>query len=68
MPLDERKLLREIRDAGCSVKETAKGHFLVLDPSGNPIAGYAVRHPGKREVFDVYVVKVRRALIRIVNK
>ena len=62
MPLDERKLLNEIEKAGCSVQKTKKGHFLVLDPQGNPIEGYAVQHPGKREVLHDYVRKVRKAL------
>lgn len=65
MPVDERKLLKEIKDAGCSVEQTKKGHFLVLDSGGNPIESYAVRHPGKREVLDAYVKNIRKALSKI---
>ena len=65
MPVDERKLLQEIHEAGCSVKETGRHHYLVYDPEGNPIGGYAVRHPGKREIFDHYASKVRKALSQV---
>jgi hypothetical protein len=44
MPISKRNLEREIRDAGCSVKATSSGHYLVLDASENVIAGYAVSH------------------------
>ncbi len=65
MPTDLRKLLQEIRQAGCSTHLTEKGHYLVLDANGNPIEGFAVKHPGKPEVLDSYVSKVRKALSKL---
>ncbi len=65
MPVDEKKLISEIKAAGCSIKRTASGHFLVIDPKGKQIAAYAVRHPGKREVFDHYVKKIRKAIAKV---
>lgn len=67
MPVDEKKLIKEIKAAGCSVKRTASGHFLVIDPGGKQIAAYAARHPGKREVFDHYVQKIRKAIAKVKN-
>lgn len=64
MPLKKRDLEREIKAAGCSIEMTKKGHFIVLDPDGNPIEGYAVRHPGNY-VLDKYVSKVRKALKKV---
>jgi hypothetical protein len=61
MPVDARKFFREIRKAGCSTQRTNKGHFIVLDPSGNPIEYFAVHHPGNY-VLDCYVSPVRKAL------
>jgi len=67
MPLTERQLLREIRAKNCTIKRTTWGHSLVLDPAGNPISGYAVRHAkgAKKEVLDVYVRAVRQALSQL---
>lgn len=65
MPVDEKKLIREIKAAGCSIKRTAGGHFLVIDSFGKQIAAYAVRHPGKREIFDHYARKVRKAIAQV---
>ncbi len=65
VPVDEKKLIKEIKTAGCSIRKTTGGHFIVLDPSGKQIAAYAVRHPGKREVFDHYAKDVRKALAKV---
>jgi hypothetical protein len=54
----------EIERAGCSIRRTSKGHFLVIDRNGNRIEGYDVRHPGN-EVSDVYVKKVRKAILEV---
>ena len=64
MPLSKKRLESEIKIAGCSLKRTSKGHFLVIDPDGQPIAGYAVRHPGN-EVSDVYIKKIRKTLLEV---
>lgn len=67
MPLDESDLIEEIKNAGCAIKRTKKGHFLIIDPKGNVIESYAVSHPGKREVKDSYVRLVRKALAKVCN-
>ena len=64
MPVNRRKFEKEIRGAGYLIRRTSKGHFLVVDPSGDTIAGYAVRHPGN-EVADVYVKQVRKAILQV---
>jgi hypothetical protein len=64
MPLSRREFENEIRGAGCSIRRTSKGHFLVIDPNGNRIEGYAVRHPGK-EIMDGYVKRVRKAILQV---
>ncbi len=64
MPITQRRLENEIKIARCSIKRTSRGHFLVFDPNGKQIQTYAVRHP-KREVLDVYVKRVRKALSEV---
>jgi len=64
MPMSRRKFEKEIKEAGCSVMRRSKGHFFVIDSHGNVIEGYAVRHPGN-EVTDVYIKKVRKALLQV---
>jgi hypothetical protein len=66
MPVDARKLLKEIRAAGCSVQRTKKGHLLVLDSSGNPIESFAIRHPGNY-VLDCYAYPIRKILKELVK-
>lgn len=71
MPLSARKLRIEIKASNCTVEPTAGGHYLVLDPDGNPICGFAINHKrgGKRgEVLDVYVKAVRNALAKLSSK
>jgi hypothetical protein len=65
MPTELRKLVKEIERQGCSVKLTSKGHYLVLDPSGNTIEGFAASHGKKREVGDVYIKLIRKALSKL---
>jgi hypothetical protein len=62
-----RDLVNEIRAAGCMIERTKKGHYLVLDPAGNPISGFATLHPGN-EVIPKYVSKVRNAIKKVTEK
>lgn len=64
--LTEKEMLREIKSAGCSVKRTAKGHYLVLDSLGNVIESFAVGHGANKGMVNApYVSKVRKALAQV---
>ena len=59
-------MLEEIKEAGCHIEMTTKGHYLVLDKSDNPIEGFSVGHgSNKNMVNSPYVTKVRKALKRL---
>jgi hypothetical protein len=64
LPLEERKLLKEINARGCFVQPTGKNHYKLIDPRGNLLTTFAVSHKrgSKREVKDVYVRLVRASL------
>lgn len=47
MPVDFRKLRREIEKQGLFLEETKKGHYKILSPDGTVLTVFAVSH-GKR--------------------
>lgn len=61
--LTYKKILEEIKAAGYDVQLTSKGHYYVVDASGNKIVNFAVGHgKNKGMVNAAYVVRVRKAL------
>ena len=61
--LTEKAMLDEIKAAGCSVKLTSKGHYLVVDATGKVVGSFAVGHGSNKGMVNApYVSKVRKAL------
>ena len=62
--LTVKAMLNEIKRAGCTVKKTKKGHYLICDSNGKTISGFAVGHGSNKGMVNAsYVAKVRKALL-----
>ena len=65
MPIEFRKLKRQILDHGLLLEETKKGHYKILSKDGIVLTLFAVSH-GKNtkagEVLDCYVRQIRKLM------
>jgi hypothetical protein len=67
-PVPYKKLLKELREAGCTVDETKYPHIVAVFCNGELVGTLSVTHGGNtkgNEVKFPYVRAIRKALERI---
>lgn len=70
MPLAFRDLKEEVEALGYSLEVTTKGHYWVITSNGGKLINFAVSHKknSRGEVWDPYVLKIRKAIKEDQNK